>query len=235
MFKQLTSMVKPLLFRQQHPEIVRLKKDGFTYLKENALVAIKETVKSIEKQNVPGIFIETGCALGGSAILISLFKKQERRFFVYDVFGMIPAPSEKDGSDIIERYDVIKSGKSKGINNNTYYGYEADLKTKVVNNFRKYNIDLAAANIELIEGLYQNTLHIQEPVAFAHIDCDWYESVMTCLQQIVPHLAEKSTLIIDDYYDWSGCRKATDDYFNDKSGTFKFYEVARKLHVKRTA
>jgi hypothetical protein len=27
-------------------------------------------------------------------------------------------------------------------------------------------------------------LHLDEPVALAHIDADWYESVRTCLQRL---------------------------------------------------
>ncbi len=214
-------------------EIVRLKTEGLTYLTESALVEIKNTIRDIELNSIPGIFIETGCALGGSAILIALNKDRNRIFKIYDVFGLIPAPSKIDGEDVIRRYDVIKSGKSEGINDNKYYGYENDLKTKVINNFNRYNLELTTYNINLIEGLYEDTLIVNEDVAFAHIDCDWYESVMTCLNQIVPYLSKGGKLIIDDYYAWSGCRKATDEYFADKKEIYKFHTAANKLHVER--
>jgi hypothetical protein len=59
-------------------------------------------------------------------------------------------------------------------------------------------------------------MQIDQPVALAHIDGDWYESVMTCLQRIEPHLSEEGILVIDDYDAWSGCRTAVDEYFADK-------------------
>jgi asparagine synthase (glutamine-hydrolysing) len=39
-------------------------------------------------------------------------------------------------------------------------------------------------------------------------------------------------LIIDDYYTWSGCRKAVDDYFADKKDGFGFCNKSR-LHIIR--
>jgi asparagine synthase (glutamine-hydrolysing) len=55
-------------------------------------------------------------------------------------------------------------------------------------------------------------LHVSEPVALAHIDGDWYRSVMTCLRRIEPNLVPGGTLVIDDYRAWSGCKRAVDEY-----------------------
>lgn len=90
-----------------------------------------------------------------------------------------------------------------------------------------------ANNTYLVKGLFQDTLHINEPVAFAHIDGDWYESVMVCLQRIAPHLVRGGVLVIDDYDDWSGCRKAVDEYFSDKQHLYTFIRKSR-LHIVRT-
>jgi hypothetical protein len=40
--------------------------------------------------------------------------------------------------------------------------------------------------------------------------------------------------VIDDYDDWSGCRKAVDAYFRDKRDTYEFIRRAR-LHIVRKA
>ena len=60
---------------RRNTEIKRIKNDGLTYLSKEALLEIKKAVKRIESKQVPGIFIETGCALGGSALVISLKQK----------------------------------------------------------------------------------------------------------------------------------------------------------------
>ncbi len=67
-------------------------------------------------------------------------------------------------------------------------------------------------------------------MAFAHIDCDWYESVKVCLERIEPKLVGGGILIIDDYYTWSGCKKAVDSYFRYRRDEFHFVKQGR-LHI----
>lgn len=137
-----------------------------------------------------------------------MVKSPDRAMHVYDVFGMIPPPSERDDEDVHERYEIIKSGKSEGIGDKgKYYGYEEDLLTKVTENFRSHGLPLRENNIHLIQGLFEDILLISENIALAHIDCDWYDSVMVCLERIEPHLVSGGVLVIDDYHAWSGAEK----------------------------
>ena len=206
--------------------------DALTYLEEAALEDLHGQVRRIEEQAIPGLIIEAGCALGGSAIVLASAKSQLRQLNVYDVFGVIPAPSERDGQDVLDRYQVIISGKSEGIAGQKYYGYEENLFDKVTRSFAHHGLPIEANNVRLIKGLFQDTLHINEPVALAHVDGDWYESVTVCLQRIAPHLSPGGVLVIDDYGAWSGCRQAVDEYFRDKSGDFEFVQRSR-LHIVR--
>jgi asparagine synthase (glutamine-hydrolysing) len=73
-------------------------------------------------------------------------------------------------------------------------------------------------------------MQVSQPVALAHLDGDWYESIMTCLQRIEPHLVPRGVLVIDDYDTWSGCRKAIDEYFLDKKHQYDFVRRSR-LHI----
>ena len=73
-------------------------------------------------------------------------------------------------------------------------------------------------NVELIQGLFEDTIELDEPVALAHLDGDWYESTMTCLTRIAPLLVPGGRIVLDDYYKWSGCRAAVDEYFADRDG-----------------
>lgn len=216
-----------------HQEILLLVrnviKENLTYLDINALYDIVQTVFAVEQKRLNGILIETGCALGGSAIVIASAKNKHRNLLVYDVFDRIPPPSQNDSQDVHERYEIITSGKSEGLGENLYYGYEDNLYYKVLQSFSKFKLEVNEHNIQLIKGLYQDTLKIEVPVAFAHIDCDWYDSVTTCLQQIEPHLVIGGVLIIDDYYMWSGCKKAVDEYFFNKNN-YKFIKKNR-LHI----
>ena len=144
--------IKRIIVNDQVDKIARkVVNQKLTYLSHKALVLLGNTVEKIEKDKVEGLILETGCALGGSSILIGKLKNKNRQFNVYDSFEMMPEPSENDGEDVHNRFDVIKKGISKGIHGNKYYGYEDDLYSKVKNSFKRFGVDLT--NIDLILSL----------------------------------------------------------------------------------
>ena len=209
-----------------------VRKRRLTYLGYDALSDLERAVRRLEAAGVPGIIVEAGCALGGSTVVLGLAKRPDRPLRAYDVFGLIPPPSDADGDDIQARYQTVVRGESRGIGGDKYYGYEDNLRDKVANTLRSFGLDLEARRIELIEGLFQDTLRLEESVALAHIDADWYESVRTCVERIEPLLSRGGILVIDDYDHWSGCRKAVDEYFADKRDRYDFVRRGR-LHIVR--
>lgn len=222
-------------FALRHPNLAsvigKVKGRNLTYLEKNALVELAQVVLTNEQNGVDGAIIEAGCALGGSAIVIASSKTPERPFYVYDVFGMIPPPSTKNGQDAHKRYDVIRNGNAVGIAGERYYGYKEGLYEQVYQTFEEFRLETSIHNIKLIKGLYEDTLQVDFPVSVAHIDSDWYESVMICLNRIEPWLVSGGVLVIDDYFCWSGCRRAVDEYFAGKDeNKYKFKKKSR-LHI----
>jgi O-methyltransferase len=217
----------------RYPSIIRkVRSAGLTYLDATALNDLYQAVADLETNHISGTLIEAGCALGGSAIVMASAKAKTRSFYVYDVFGMIPPPTDEDGADVHERYATISSGNATGIKGGQYYGYEKNLYDTVLQNFQMFGYPISDNATHLVQGLFEDTLHPTEPVALAHIDGDWYQSVMTCLERIVPRLVTGGRLVIDDYADWSGCRKAVDDYFASQRADFRFVQKSR-LHIVR--
>jgi asparagine synthase (glutamine-hydrolysing) len=210
----------------------RIDNEGMSYIGFEGLCDLAQAAKTVENKNIKGVFIETGCALGGSAVLITAVKSAQRRLDVYDAFGMIPPPSDVDGKAVNERFAEIQSGKSEGLKGNKYYGYEDNLQQKVIDNFKKYKYPVNENHVRLIKGLYQDTLKVEEPVAFAHIDCDWYESVKLCLEKIIPNLQIGGVVVINDYYYYQGCKKAVDEFFASQKHIFKFTTRSR-LQIER--
>jgi asparagine synthase (glutamine-hydrolysing) len=206
---------------------------GLSYLGPEALKDLSLAVLAVEKMRIPGSIIETGCALGGSAIVIAASKAKSRPLLVYDVFGLIPPPSDKDGADVHERYAEIASGRSAGLRGKPYYGYARELLGQVKDNFSANGFDTESNNISLIQGLYRDTLTVDAPVALAHIDCDWYESVRLCLERIAPRVSPGGVMVIDDYYHYSGCKAATDEFLNTGAGKLFRKRKKSRLHLYR--
>jgi hypothetical protein len=57
---------------------------------------------------------------------------------VYDAFGMIPAPSDRDTEREIDRYRDIVAGRSRGLGGESYYGYRDDLLGEVASAIERF-------------------------------------------------------------------------------------------------
>lgn len=205
-----------------------------TMIRVPELVEMCAVVADLQARGIEGSFLETGTAKGGSAILLTALKEPDRELLVYDVFGQIPPPSEGDGKDVHKRYATIVSGEAVGPGGSEYYGYEEDLLGKVSAAFSSAGYPVDDNRVQLVQGLFEDTLHPDGPIALAHLDGDWYESTMVSLQRVVPHLSVGGVLIIDDYRSWSGCAKAVDEFFADRTDFERIDDGARLRLVRRS-
>jgi O-methyltransferase len=191
----------------------RIKDARLTYLTDEKLVRIEKAVADTSRSGIQGCFVECGVALGGSGIIIATLMPEGRAFHGYDVFGMIPPPtSEKDDEKSRARYETIRTGQSRGIGGDPYYGYVEDLYERVIGNFARFGQPVDGRRVTLYKGFFQDTLHPPTEIAFAHIDCDWYDPVKLCLDRIVPRLSDGAHVVLDDYNDYGGCRRAVDEF-----------------------
>lgn len=195
-----------------HEVIAQVRAEQLTFLKEDRLASLAQVMIEAEDSGREGIVIEAGTALGGSAITIAAAKAPSRPMQVYDVFGTIPPPTDRDGVEGQERFDVIESGQAKGLGDGLYYGYHPDLVGEVAAAFARCGVPVDEHAVTLVPGLFEETLVGDEPVAFAHIDGDWYESTRLCLERIGPRVVVGGRMVIDDYYQWPGCRQAVDEF-----------------------
>ena len=75
-------------------------------------------------------------------------------------------------------------------------------------------IQWTVSRIALHRGLFEETLHPGRAVALAHIDSDWYQSVpdLPGTARIGPTCPRGGYIVLDDYYDYGGCRRAVDEF-----------------------
>ena len=201
------------------PDSRRIRRERLTYLPARKLLRIESALSRVVGANVPGDIVEFGVALGGSAILLAKRAGEERRFFGLDVFAMIPPPtSERDDARSKERYRTIASGGATGLGDDLYYGYREDLYEHVASQLARYGKPVDGDRINLVKGLFQDTLPVLDisRIALAHIDCDWYDPVRYCLNQTAARLSPGGLIVIDDYHDYEGCRAAVDEFLGER-------------------
>jgi O-methyltransferase len=208
-----------------------------TYLSNEKLIRLEQCLKDAKSKTPEGDYLEFGVALGGSAIIIGKAANEAgRRFAGFDVFAMIPPPtSDKDDAHSKARYEVIAGGKSQGIGGDQYYGYRDDLYGDVVKAFSSNGIEVDQKQVCLVKGLFEEAWpgHAAKSVAFAHIDCDWYDPVHYCLAVVAPLLVVGGVILLDDYHDYGGCRTATDEFL--KGRTDIRFEDGRNVILRRIA
>jgi len=208
-----------------------VRSEHLTLLGAKPLAELAQAVLDVEAQGLGGMLLECGTARGGSAIVMAAAKSPERPLRVHDVFGLIPPPTDEDGEDVHARYAKITAGEARGRGGEEYYGYRDDLYTEVDESFARHGVPTEASGVRLVRGLFEDTVTGDEPVALAHLDGDWYASTRTCLERVAPRLVPGGRLVIDDYFAWSGCRKAVDEYLAEHDGLTR--EMHSRLHLVR--
>lgn len=194
----------------------RVRAEGLTYLTDRKLVRMDGALREVAAAHVAGAYVEFGVALGGSAILTAeAAAARGAPFHGFDVFGRIPAPtSDKDDAKSKDRFKVIEAGEAEGLGGATYYGEVEDLYAQVCETLERFGHPVDGTRIVLHKGLFEDTVPAADlgQIAFAHVDCDWYDPVAYCLGAIAPRLAKGGVIVIDDYHDYGGCKTATDEF-----------------------
>ncbi len=187
--------------------------DRLTYLSIEKLERIERALREVKA--VSGAMVEFGVAMGGSGIILARHCGAGDRFLGFDVFAMIPPPaSTKDDAKSKARYETIASGQSRGIGDDSYYGYRNDLLGDVKAAFARHGAPVDGRRVQLVKGLFEDSWADAAPdrIALVHIDCDWYDPVRFCLEAVADRLSSGGIIIIDDYHDYGGCRTAVDEF-----------------------
>lgn len=168
--------------------------------------------QSTLRNNVPGAFVECGVWKGGSAAIMGLALRHAgpmRPLHLFDSFEGLPQPGKQDG----EAAAAYSEGQAGGALT-SIHKCEASLAE-----VRGYLIDrlrLPQKELFFHVGWFQNTVPVVAPqigpIAVLRLDGDWYESTRICLEHLYPLISPGGALLLDDYYCWAGCRKATDEF-----------------------
>ena len=138
----------------------------------------------------PGAIVEIGVYKGGSAVkLAEVARDQGRGLWLFDSFAGIVEKTE--GLDVHE---------------------VGDFNDTDVDEVRRLIPDA-----HIVVGDARQTLADTEtgPIAFAHLDCDQYETYRVCLLELLPRMTRGGTIWMDDPESLAGAYKAAVEVFGD--------------------
>ena len=171
-----------------------------------------DSCKQVLDQNVPGCFVECGVWKGGSSAIMALAVQnagQKRPLHLFDSFEGLPEPAAIDGEEAAAYSGGRNQGKLVTLDRCTA---ELDGVRHLILEEIRVPPELAHFHV----GWFQNTIPVVAgqlgPIALLRLDGDWYDSTKVCLENLYPLLSPGGIIIMDDYWTWEGCRKATDEY-----------------------
>jgi hypothetical protein len=95
-----------------------------------------------------------------------------------------------------------------------------------------------AKSYTLVPGWFDNTLAdftLPEPIAFLHLDADWYHSTLVCLESLFDFLAPNAVVVLDDYHTWDGCSRALHDFLSRRSAKERIRSLGSVCYFRRCA
>jgi O-methyltransferase len=148
-----------------------------------------------------GCIVECGTWRGGMAAGLALIGGSHRAYFFFDSFEGLPPATAEDG-DYARWWQANRNGAPD--RDNCSASFDEFMATM-------RRVALPPARLHVYQGFFDATLPRADvpPVAVLRLDADWYESTMLCLEYFWDRMLPGALVLIDDYYAWEGCRKAT--------------------------
>jgi len=177
---------------------------GFTMIPRKSYIA--NLYLCFAKREVQGDVVECGVWRGGMiAGIAKILRKYPREYYLFDSFEGLPDVQEIDGQKAIEWQNNADS--------NIYYNNCSAEEDYAIKAMQK----AGCKNYKIIKGWFNTTLinaSFNDGISILRLDGDWYESTMTCLEFLFPHVNKNGLIIIDDYIMWDGCSRAVHDYLS---------------------
>ncbi|NDC63003.1 MAG: hypothetical protein EBZ59_03245 [Planctomycetia bacterium] len=175
----------------------------YTMISAGQYVTNLELAASVDK--VPGCVVECGVWRGGMAAGLAEVLGPQREYVLSDSFEGLPPAKEIDGANALEwQKNTTAPGYHDNCSADESYARAAMSKS-------------GASKVALVKGWFQDTVpHFSLPAPFAllRLDGDWYESTSIFLESLFRHVTPGGLIVIDDYYFWEGCTRATHDFLS---------------------
>jgi O-methyltransferase len=166
----------------------------------------------IMDEHVQGDFVECGVWKGGSAGVMGLALKargEERILHLFDSFQGLPEPTIDDGAHAAEYSGGRGSGVLQSVD-------KCRAGVEEVRDFLINQLGLSDKLVGFHIGWFQDSIPKSAPavgpISVLRLDGDWYESTRVCLEFLYPLMSSGGVVILDDYFCWQGCAKATEEF-----------------------
>ena len=223
-------------FENEYLEIINSVKN-YTLTSPERMAALINSIQYIVKNQISGNIVECGVWRGGSMMLVAkvllAMKKTEYDLYLFDTFEGTTKPSKHDldylGNSMLDVWNKEFEGKKILPDSSDFVPLEEVKKNLFSTGYPKEKIHFIQGNVE--DTIPKNA---PEKISLLRLDTDWYKSTKHELNNLFPRLTPGGILIIDDYGQFQGSKKAVDEYFDEnKIPSFLFrIDYTGRLCVK---
>lgn len=180
------------------------------------LFFLQELAQRLEREEVPGDFVECGVYRGGSAGVLGYEAKRSkfsRRLWLYDSFAGMPETVEKDDDS------------SRSLTG-SYIGSEKQTRRIM------HRLKVPEEQYTIVVGLFEDTFPAAERVEIAllHIDCDFYNPVKLSLEKFYESVQPGGYVLLNDYGYFQGSRLATDEFISQLSHPVHLVQIDKEAY-----
>lgn len=181
---------------------------SFTMVPEPDYLANLELVAAYG--HLVGDVVECGTWKGGMIAGMAQILGPERHYHLFDSFEGLPPAADIDGKAALNWQR--DTGSSYYFNN-----CRADEAAAIS------AMELSGArHFRTVKGWFADTLRrddLPSRIAILRLDSDWYASTLEILEALFERVVDRGLIIVDDYYAWDGCSRATHDYLSSRQAT----------------
>ena len=182
-----------------------------SYIRQDVLI---QDVEYIIKNNIPGDFIEIGVWKGGIVMMMLLKLKElgvtNRHIHLYDTFTGMTDPSE---------HDIYMENKQSPQTHPEFFA-QIDCTCgleEVIRNIESVGYPMEYIHFHKGDIRETDIALIPKEIALLRLDNDWYDLYKFELLHFEPNVVNNGIVIIDDYHHWGGCKKAVDEYIQNRN------------------
>lgn len=195
--------------------------------------AFLKAVEHVAHAPISGDIVECGVWKGGHLVMAGLLRKQLG--FDADLWGFDTFEGMNDPTDVDRKTNetVLAKVKFDQMRRDDHVDWCYAGIDEVAANYRS---EVGDSNVRLIKGSVEETLtqpaNLPDRIALLRLDTDWYESTKAELEILYPRLVSGGILMIDDYGEWAGAKKAVDEYFVGQNIWLHYIDRSCRLFVK---
>jgi O-methyltransferase len=188
---------------------------SYTMVNFERLATLWEQVRYLDRFRIAGALVECGVWRGGAVGMMALAHLHDltapsRELHLFDSFQGLPEPQrDADGPAAVKLAEGASNGSLRPIG---HFAASQEASREMLEQVVRYPAEL----LHYHAGWFQNIVPRDAPtlgqIALLRLDGDFYQSTRVCLENLYSHVAKGGLVVIDDYGDWQGCRRAVDEF-----------------------